>query len=199
MHAIPPYNEKELLQQIAEGDEHAFRVIYDLYRPSIYSYTLRLTETEQLADDVVQDVFMKVWLYRSRLPAVENFRAWVKTIARNTVLDAFKSQARQKTGKSELIDFVPLTAENADVWLLDKENAEWLHDALNQLTPSQKRVYLMSRQQGMKLPEIAEELDISINTAKKHLVNSLQGLRTYLEKHNTILAIITAETLAHYI
>ena len=184
---------------IAEDDTQAFRIIFDHYRPGLYSYTLRLTESEHLADDVIQDVFMKLWLYRRKLPEVESFNPWLNAIARNTVFDAFRAHARHKAGKAGLIEFMPIKAEDADIWLLDKENQEWLHDALNELTPSQKKVYTLSRQQGMKPEQIAAELNISVNTAKKHLVKALQSLRIYLERHNTILIIVTVEATISFV
>ncbi|HEX6430436.1 MAG TPA: sigma factor, partial [Niastella sp.] len=66
-------NEKELLSCIAAGDESAFRKIYDTYRPKMYAYSLRLTEHESIADDIIQDVFLKVWINRHSLVNITNF------------------------------------------------------------------------------------------------------------------------------
>lgn len=190
--------EKALLQNIAEGDEQSFRVIYDQYRPKIYKYAMRLTESEAAAEEILQEVFIKVWLKRSSLPELDQFSSWLFRVSRNTIFDSFRKLERQKIGNAKLIDITAVAVEDADTWLLDKENQVWLRDALNQLTPSQKQVYILSRQQGMKPEEIAEELKISVGTAKKHLVNSLQGLRAYIEKHNMIMFIIAAETTVFY-
>ena len=192
-----PSEEKALLQKIAEGDEQSFRIIYDHYRPKIYKYALRLTESETAAEEILQEVFIKLWLKREGLSELDQFSSWLFRVSRNTIFDSFRKLERQKAGTAKLINISPVSVDDADTWLLDKENQVWLKDALNQLTPSQKQVYILSRLQNMKPEEIAEELKISVNTAKKHLVNSLQGLRTYIEKHNMIMFIIAAETAVH--
>ena len=192
-----PHYEKTLLQKIAEGDEQSFRVIYDHYRPNIYKYALRLTESEIAAEEILQEIFIKVWLKRSSLAELDLFSYWLFRVSRNTIFDSFRKLERQKAGTAKLAVITPASVNDADTWLLDKENEVWLRDALDRLTPSQKQVYLLSRQQGMKPEEIAEELKISVGTAKKHLVNSLQGLRAYIEKHNAIMLIIAAGTAVH--
>jgi len=192
-----PHYEKTLLQKIAEGDEQSFRVIYDHYRPNIYKYALRLTESEIAAEEILQEIFIKVWLKRSSLAELDLFSYWLFRVSRNTIFDSFRKLERQKAGTAKLAVITPASVNDADTWLLDKENDVWLRDALDRLTPSQKQVYLLSRQQGMKPEEIAEELKISVGTAKKHLVNSLQGLRAYIEKHNAIMLIIAAGTAVH--
>jgi len=189
-----PHEERVLLNQIADDDEHSFRVIFDHYRPKIYNYALHLTESETLADEVIQEVFMKLWLNRKKLESVEKFNAWLHAIARNAAFDAFKQIALQKNGTAKLIDITPVSVSDTDNWLLDKENTKWLNNALEQLTPSQKQVYILSRRHGMKAAQIAKELNIAENTVKKHLVNSLHTLRTYIKKHDMIMLIIAAET-----
>ncbi len=192
-----PHQEKALLQKVAEGDEHSFRVIYDHYRPKIYQYALRLTESEVAAEEILQEIFIKVWLKRSTLAELDLFSAWLFRVSRNAIFDSFRKLERQKAGSAKLINLTPVSVDDTDTWLLDKENEVWLRDALDRLTPSQKQVYLLSRQHGMKPEEIAEELKISVGTAKKHLVNSLHGLRAYIEKHNMIVFIIAAETAVY--
>lgn len=189
-----PHEERVLLNQIADDDEHSFRVIFDHYRPKIYNYALHLTESETLADEVIQEVFMKLWLNRKKLESVEKFNAWLHAIARNAAFDAFKQIALQKNGTAKLIDITPVSVSDTDNWLLDKENTKWLNNALEQLTPSQKQIYILSRRHGMKAAQIAKELNIAENTVKKHLVNSLHTLRTYIKKHDMIMLIIAAET-----
>ena len=191
------HNEKELLQKIAEGDEQSFRIIYDRYRRKAFSYTLRLTESEDMADDLVQDLFLKIWLKRASLPQVENFNAWLHTMIHNLVYDAFKKLSLYKTTTAQLVDMMPVSVEDTEAWLLNKENEAWLQDAIKQLTPAQQQVYNLSRKQGLKIDEIATELNISVGTAKKHLSNSLVALRIYIDKHNMILAIIAAEAVVH--
>lgn len=185
-----------MLLSIAQGDENSFRTIYDHYRARIFAYAVRLMDTEDAAEEVMQEVFIKVWLNRRELAELEQFGTWLYRVARNTMFDAFRKSERRKTIIAKVgSSSTSISQIDADTWLLDKENQVWLKDALQQLTPSQKKVFQLSRQQGLKAEEIARELNISVNTVKKHLVDSLQSLRHYLQKHKQILTIIAAETL----
>ena len=96
-------SDQTLLAGISTGDEVAFRCLFDRYRGRIYTYALRLSENTSLADEVVQDVFLKVWLKRTDLPGVENFNAWLYAIARNRMFDMMKQQARS-AGNHERTD-----------------------------------------------------------------------------------------------
>ena len=129
------YNETDLLLQIARSDEHAFRIIFDRYRQKIYSYTFHLTSSAQSADDAVQEVFIKVWLSRDTLPALNNFNAWLHTLARHTVFNALKKLAREREKNARLQNQNATQETTADTLLLDKENQQVLARALEQLTP----------------------------------------------------------------
>lgn len=192
---LPGFDEKTLLEQIAAGDERSFRKIYDHYRPKIYAYALHLTRSTERADEVIQEVFLKVWLKRRSLTEIEKFNGWLHTVARHCIFDAFKKLARERAAETKLAALEPIMAGAADAWLLDKENEVWLNDALEQLTPSQKQIFIMSRRQGMTAEQIAAELNISVNTVGVHMVNLLASLRNYIRKHTIILAIIMGETL----
>jgi RNA polymerase sigma-70 factor (ECF subfamily) len=174
-------NEKELLSRIATGDEIAFRKIYDSYRRKIYAYTLRLTESESIADDLIQDVFMKVWINRQSLQQVSNFNAWLHTIARNHIADVMKVLAKARLSHQQWAQYVPEGTNNVEETIADKENQQLLHQALNRLSPQQQLIYQLTRQEGAKHADIAGQLNISRNTVKTHLVHALRSIRNYLQ------------------
>ena len=89
------YTENELLRLIAEGDKNAFTQIYNNYRNKIYSIAFDLTESTAVAEEIVQDVFLKIWVKRDSLNEVEHFRAYLFTITRNYVFTALKRIARK--------------------------------------------------------------------------------------------------------
>ena len=88
--------EKELLLLIAEGDEQAFATIFHQYRDAIYKTAYRLTDSATTAEDVLQEVFLAIWMKRSSLPTIENFPAYLFTIARNNIIHSFKKAGRQQ-------------------------------------------------------------------------------------------------------
>src|SRR3569833_308441 len=88
-------NETDLLALVAEGNEKAFGLLFHHYRPRIYSYAFHLFRNINLADELVQDVFLKVWLNRDKLPHILKFESWVFIITRNQVFDTLKLLARE--------------------------------------------------------------------------------------------------------
>lgn len=181
--SLPPH-EKELLSCIAAGDESAFRKIYDSYRPKIYAYALHLTEHESLADDIIQDVFLKVWINRHSLVNITNFNAWLYAIARNHIADAMKAIAKERISHKQWGRIIPMGSNHVEEAMADKENQYLLQQALSKLSPQQRLIYHLTRDAGAKHAEIAGQLNISRNTVKTHLVHALRSIRTYLQFHS---------------
>lgn len=179
-----PDNEIELLARIADGDEEAFRKVYDHYRKRIFSFSLHLTESSLLADEIVQEVFLKLWLYRKKLPEVQYFSTWLHTIAKNCVFDSLKRMARECTAKSALSDGTVTSANSVEEILLAKENEKLLGQAISKLSSQQQIIYKLSRQHGLKYNEIADRLNISPNTVKVHIANARKIISKYLHAHS---------------
>jgi RNA polymerase sigma-70 factor (family 1) len=183
------YNEKKLLLQVSESDENAFRQIYDEYRKRIYSYALNLTESEDKASEIVQEVFLKLWLNRGKLPEVHNFQAWLYTIARNSFFDAIKKSANESTALKKLTFSSKDISHETDYFILDRENQVLLEQAMERLPDQQKLVFKL-KSQGLKLDEIATELNISKNTVKVHLSKALSSVKDYLKNHTDTALIL---------
>ncbi|WP_298737775.1 RNA polymerase sigma factor [uncultured Chitinophaga sp.] len=178
-----------LLAGISAGDEAAFRCLFDRYRGRIYTYALRLSENTSLADEVVQDVFLKVWLKRKDLAAIENFSAWLYAIARNRMFDMLKQQAREQQTRDTVQQEGGHYANTTELHLLEKEQQLLLRDALAKLSPRQQLIYNLSRDHGMKHEEIANTLKISRNTVKTHLVHALRVIKDHISPYINALMI----------
>lgn len=174
------HNEKDLLLRVAEGDEIAFRAIYDHYRKKIYALGLLLTHSESQAQELVQDVFMKIWEKREKLREIDYFNAWLRTIARNTAINYLRARAMEKLGLARLPvhESGSCFTEN-DV--ADREYALLLQAAIRQLPLQQQKVYILHRQQGLRHEVIAQQLDISVLTSKKYMKLALHSIRIFLE------------------
>ena len=119
----PLYDEKTLLLQVAEADEKAFRQLYDRYRKKIASFVYLLTESPEMADEIVQEVFVKIWINRDKLQDVHHFNGWIHTITRNFVTDALKKMAAPsshviRNGKEVEIPSVELVP--GDIFLIQE-------------------------------------------------------------------------------
>ncbi len=85
-----PVNEVMLLHQLAGGDREAFRRLYDNYRDKLYYYILRLTTSKQLAEDILQEVFIRVWMDRDKMADIRSFDAWIFTLAKYKIINGFR-------------------------------------------------------------------------------------------------------------
>lgn len=174
------FNEKELLLQLAEGNEIAFRQLFLAYRNKLYNYVFKLSQSREFAEDAVHDVFLQLWTHRQGLAHVTNINAYIYKMAHNRALNGFKRMAAQTLMLKDMQQTPATETVNAEDNMLWKEASEFLQQSVNMLTPQQKQVFVMSREQGMKQEEIAGALNISIFTVKKHLADARKALRQSL-------------------
>lgn len=188
MHTSVTYNEKELIHLIANGNENAFRQLFYAYHNKLGSFVYRITESLSLTEDIVQDVFLKVWLNRAQLQKVQCMDAYIFTIARNHTFNCLKQLARERCNKSAWLANSLYTANAAES--SGKTDIESIVEiGVAQLPPRQKKVYLLSRQHGLQQKEIARQMNISVETVKKHMVLALRFLKTYIRTHSETLFI----------
>lgn len=177
------YNDKALFRLIAEGDETAFRQLFRTYAPQFHPMVLHLTKTPSVADDIIQETFLRVWLSRDKLPAIEQPRSWLLRIL---FYQSFTYLRRQAVHHKALDKLAPRQLENelrstTEEALAYSSMLQHIGEAVEALPAQAKKIYLLSREQGMKIPEIAAALSLSPNTVKNSLVRSLQAIRKHLE------------------
>lgn len=187
MHTEKAFNEKRLLELLAAGSECAFTQIFDYYRAQIFGVAMKFLKSHQLAEEVVHDVFVKVWLNRDKLVNVQNFRAYVFAMTRNQVLDRIKAIAAETSAKKEF-SYTIQHEESTECVLIEKQYKELLHKAVDALPPQQKQVFRLAKMEGMSHQVIAEQLHISRLTVKTHMAKALQTIRRNLQHHITMLA-----------
>ncbi|HEX2630995.1 MAG TPA: RNA polymerase sigma-70 factor [Chitinophagaceae bacterium] len=172
-----------MLRRISHGDEEAFARLFHHYKLPLLAYAIKITRLQDAAEELVQEVFLKLWLHRESLRDVENASGYIFRITRNAAVDFLRrmsaSTAMQNAIWSSMDNDSNSTQE--DVQLRDVQRI--VQTGVDQLPSQQQKVFQLSRQQGMSYEEIGEELGISANTVKNHLVKALKFLREYLEKH----------------
>ena len=184
------YNETFLLQLTAGGDENAFRRIYDNYRNKLYSYALKLTKKEALAEEIVQDAFLKIWVNRIDLNEVQKFDSYLHTIVRNQCFNCLKRLAHESLLLKELSYSMSDVHNDNEESIIHKDYLQILNLAVKKLPPQQQLVYNLSRNSGLKYDEIATELNLSKNTVKAHLKKALSSIRVVFTAHKTFIGII---------
>jgi RNA polymerase sigma-70 factor (family 1) len=188
------HNESMILHQIGEGSEEAFAELFDHYHPNIYSTVVRLTGDREKAEELVQDVFLKVWTNRHTLPEIQHFAAWLYTIATNetfTALDKAKRAKKRMSAAANTADFTPhIISETPADHFEEKEYATLLHHAIQRLPEKQQRTYKMIREQGMSRQEVAIILGVAPETVKEHLSRAMKSVRSFCLENGQLLALI---------
>jgi RNA polymerase sigma-70 factor (ECF subfamily) len=181
-----PYNEKELLLGISEGDEKMFGQLVDEYGGQIFPFLVKFTGSPVIAEDLSQDVFLKVWLKRDKLHEINDFKGWLFTVTTNTA----QSWLRRKLLERKYMAENALPAADTGIQAIDlKELDRLVQKAVQNLPPKRRQVYLMQRVNKMKIAEVAEALNISPNTVKNTTVAAVQDIREYLKAHGITLSL----------
>ncbi len=163
-----PYTDKELLLLVAEGDETAFRQLYLQWHQLLAGYVFRITESRELTEEIVQDVFMNIWRVRETLAEIKNFKHFLLVVSRNRAFDVLKKQLKEKKLKKiwekENMSELPIAVDDAEV-----SPYSLIDQAIDSLPPRRKEVYLLSRHERIAYKEIANRLGISKESVKTHL------------------------------
>jgi RNA polymerase sigma-70 factor (ECF subfamily) len=192
------YNEQELLRLTAQGDEKAFGHLFEQYTDTLYGVALHYTKIPELAEEIVQDVFTKIWMKRSSLPTIDRFNDYLFIVTRNHILNTIQKNSREQKYREQLTrHFLESAASTPEQELVFKEAGELIARAATGLPPQQQLVYELRRNQGLSLDEIADRMQISRNTVRNHLNRALQQIRDFLETHASgILLLVSLLFLA---
>lgn len=171
---------KSLLLDIQQGEESAFAALFDLYRPKIYTAALRITKNEWVAEEIVQDTFVKVWISRATLGNIENFEGWLYTVARNITFNLLKRSEREKGNFNRMVqDSITLFYPPADYDIQTKEFQKILNEAIERLPTKQKATYKLIKEQHLKREQAVAELKVSAETVKWNLDQAMRSIRAY--------------------
>ena len=185
------HNDQELLQLLAVGNEKAFKTLFDTYRNRLFYYISRFIKSEQVAEELVIDVFMKIWMGRELAAQINNFDAFLFRIAHNKSIDFLRSVAKDYRLKELLWEEIQVASgEQADTSMLTKEYEEKSREAISLLSPQRKKVYNLSREQDLAHDQIAEQLSISKATVNNHIVEARRFIRSYLSKNLDLTMVI---------
>ena len=139
--------EKELLTEISDGNEKAFRTLFSGYYKQLFNYIFSFIKSRQIAEELVMDVFLKIWLGREIIPQIEKFDAFLFRVAHNKSIDFLRSAARDPKFQDLLWDQIQLVNDvQADSSILLREYEAKLREVVFLLSPQRKKVYQLSRE-----------------------------------------------------
>jgi len=186
---------KEAIQRLKSGDETTFESIYRYFFPKLDYFSNQYLLDPEASKSIVQDVFTELWDKRKTFREDTNIHAWLFTVTKNKSLKQISKLRSQKNYSDHLkvrqlgINYKALEEFDTGNFMLD-ELRELIQAALNKLSPSCRKVFEMSRYEGMKNQQIAEELDLSIKTVEAHISKALRVFRSELKDYLPLLYLL---------
>jgi len=182
MPADRPLNEKDLLLRVANGDQTAFTLLFEQYHHELGRYIFGITKSMELAEEIVQNIFLKIWMNRETLSGINSFRAYLFIISRNAAITAFRKKVRDHIRQREWESAMQEGGGMEDAWREKELYLTLIDQAIEALPPQRKKVYLMSRQEGLTYEEIGIRLGISKLTVRAHIQQSTTAITAFVKK-----------------
>jgi RNA polymerase sigma-70 factor (ECF subfamily) len=180
-------NEKEALIKLRQDSESAFSKIYCHYKPVLINFIKSLIKVEDVAEDIAQQIFLSLWLKRKEINPEKSFSSYLFTIAKNSTLNYIR---RDNVGKQYLKEMIwgELLVGRCftDETIEHDELLRTVSEAINSLTDQKKKIFEMSRKFGKTHDEIASELNISKNTVKNHIVDSIALIKRHISSKESL-------------
>jgi RNA polymerase sigma-70 factor (family 1) len=192
MDKVSLYDDNFCLSKVKEGDEHFFNLIFEKYRNQLFAYLFKVTKSRETSEEIVLDVFLKLWHGREAITEIENLEAFLFRVAHNKAIDFFRAAKRNPKMQQEIWELITeaISYETADKKLLDKSIEALVQTAVDQLSPQRRKVYFLRNNEDLSYGEIARELNLSTNTVRNHLAASVQFIREYLLKNDLLKLMI---------
>ncbi|HRP33298.1 MAG TPA: RNA polymerase sigma-70 factor [Agriterribacter sp.] len=168
-----------LVNQLIQGDEAAFEKLVHMLYKKLFPFTVSLIKSESEANDVLQEVFLKIWLHRTSFSTIENPMGWIFTVVANTASNFLRTRLRHEL-RIKAYQSRSVVATDMEEQLDANFTQSLIDEAVNKLPAKRKQVFLLSRKEGLSRKEIATRLNVSENTVRNQLVESLQFVKEYL-------------------
>lgn len=179
--------DEHLLGMMAEGSEKAFEELYIRYKKRLHSFCCFLLKSTDVADDVVQEVFVTVWHNREKINAHQSFSSYLYTITRHKALNELRGgRATERIEEMEEGQSLLFSDDNSDTRVILREYEIILQRAINLLPEEKRLIYRMSREEGLTYKDIGECLGISHHTVQAHISSSVQFIRSYFLQHASV-------------
>jgi RNA polymerase sigma-70 factor (family 1) len=175
-----------LVKLVRLGDQHAFEEIYHRYHRQLYFMAMKYLKCKNLAEDAVQDIFVKFWQKRDQLDPEKSVKALLFISMKNHVLNMIRNRKNKIISDLEFFEEQYETSENVFNEVISADYEQILHRGLAELPERKKKVFELKTINGFSNSEVAELLMISINTVKVHYYHGSQFIRSYLKKHADI-------------
>jgi RNA polymerase sigma-70 factor, ECF subfamily len=180
-----PQPDLDVLRKAQRGDEHAFRLIVRAYETPVYNYVLRMVGDRALAEDLSQEIFLRIYQGLPGFSLRCRFTTWLFQVAKNRVLDELRARERKPQSSLTLDDLPPLEVVDAPLERVEAIDAVWR--AVAALNPDLKMALLLRDVVGLSYTEIADSLEITLATVKWRIFKAREEVQLALVREGVEL------------
>ncbi|MDO8951329.1 MAG: sigma-70 family RNA polymerase sigma factor [Draconibacterium sp.] len=187
-------NDNELVQRFIAGDQNSLEILIQRHKGRVFSYILLIVKKQELAEDIFQETFIKVIRSLKKGKYTENgkFVSWVLRISHNLIIDHFRKEKLKGTVSNDSLDIdifnsQKFSEDTIEDQMINTQILSEVKDLIQELPEDQQQVIIMRHYLDLSFKEIAEQTDVSINTALGRMRYALINLRKLVEKKNLIL------------
>jgi len=177
MHGPADENDETLFDRFKNGDDHAYRIIYERFSPMLYLHGYKFLKDDDQVKDLIQDLFTTLWNKRQEISISSSLSAYLYGSVKNKILDHIAHQNVRARYETSLQGFIETGYCFADQKLREEELKRLIEQGINNLPAKMREIFEMSRMKNLSHKEIAEQLKISDKTVKKQVSNALKALR----------------------
>lgn len=192
MDTTDDFDIKDLISELQTNSEKAYTQLYNKYSALLYSFVFKLTKSDTLSQDIVQEAFIKIWINRKELSIDISIKSYLFKMVQNMAIDAFRKQVNKLeiTGYLELIQDsqIPLT-DSCTIFDLDEFEIR-LKEAKQKLTKQQRLIFVLVKENEKKISEVAELLEITEQSVRNQLSAALAKLRIHMKEYFPIFVIM---------
>ena len=183
-------DDRVLLEKLKSGNIACFELLYSKYSGKLYNYVLSLSKGDfYLAQEIVQNVFVKIWEIRQHINTEGSFNSFVYTVGRNMFLNVVKSRLQEHLYHDYVVDHEAVLDNSVEKEIEYKMLEEQINRLIEQLPPARRNIYVLSRVKNLPNKEIAALLDISENTVESQLNKATQFMRKNLLPYYSVLVL----------
>jgi RNA polymerase sigma-70 factor (ECF subfamily) len=187
----------EALQKIYAGDVKAFESVFEYYYQQLCLFTLKYLKDPDDAEEVVQDTFVRFWNKRKEINITSSLKSYLYQSVKNSSLNRIQHLKVVRDHEQSHVESIS-TPEPSDP-LVEMELQEKINSTLELLPPERKKIFLMSRNEGLKYKEIADKLKISVKTVENQMGKALKFLRTELAEFMSVGLLLITEIIKKYL
>ncbi len=171
-------NEKFLVKQLRKGNHLAFDSLFEIYFDRLFRFALSIVKNKDDAEELVQDVFVKVWQKRSTVNNHYSFKSFLFSVAYHTIISFLRKKKLQISDLNDInIDFSDNESNNADYTIIYNEQLQIIDDIIGSMPYMRQKIFRLSRYEGLSYAEIASKMGISKNTVENHISSALKYIR----------------------